>query len=44
MKVVLAMLYRNFEVLRDGSASDVKEVFAFTMYPSGLKVQLRRRA
>jgi len=44
MKVVLAMLYRNFEVLRDGRASDVKEVFAFTMYPSGLKVQLRRRA
>jgi cytochrome P450/nitrite reductase/ring-hydroxylating ferredoxin subunit len=43
MKVVLAMLYKNFEVLREGRASDVKEVFAFTMYPSGLKVQLRRR-
>jgi cytochrome P450 len=43
MKVVLAMLYRNFQVLRVGRASDVKEIFAFTMGPEGLKVQLRRR-
>jgi cytochrome P450/nitrite reductase/ring-hydroxylating ferredoxin subunit len=43
MKVVLAMLYRNFQVVRVGRASDVKEIFAFTMGPEGLKVQLRRR-
>jgi cytochrome P450 len=43
MKVVLAMLYKNFEVVRQGRASDVREVFAFTMGPSGLHVQLRRR-
>jgi cytochrome P450/nitrite reductase/ring-hydroxylating ferredoxin subunit len=42
MKVVLAMLYRNFEVLRHGRASDVKEVFAFTMGPAGLHMQLRK--
>jgi cytochrome P450/nitrite reductase/ring-hydroxylating ferredoxin subunit len=44
MKVVLAMLYKNFEVVRHGRASDVRELFAFTMGPAGLKVQLRRRA
>jgi cytochrome P450/nitrite reductase/ring-hydroxylating ferredoxin subunit len=43
MKVVLAMLYRSFEVVRQGRASDVKEVYAFTMYPSRVDVQLRRR-
>jgi len=44
MKVVLAMIYRNFEVIRQGRAADVREIFAFTMGPGGLKVQLRRRA
>jgi cytochrome P450 len=43
MKVVLAMLYRNFDVARRGPPSDVEEVFAFTMGPSRLAVQLRRR-
>jgi cytochrome P450/nitrite reductase/ring-hydroxylating ferredoxin subunit len=43
MKVVLAMIYRSFEVVRHGKASDVREIFAFTMGPGGLEVQLRRR-
>jgi cytochrome P450/nitrite reductase/ring-hydroxylating ferredoxin subunit len=44
MKVVLAMLYRSFEVTRRGRASDVEEVFAFTMGPSHLPIQLRPRS
>ena len=44
MKVVLAMIYRSFDVVRHGRAEDVREIFAFTMGPGGLKVQLRRRA
>jgi cytochrome P450/nitrite reductase/ring-hydroxylating ferredoxin subunit len=43
MKVVLATLYKNFDVVRDGAASDVKERFSFTMSPVGLRVRLRRR-
>jgi cytochrome P450/nitrite reductase/ring-hydroxylating ferredoxin subunit len=41
MRVVLASLYRNFEVERVGDAADVKEVTAFTMMPVGLRVRLR---
>jgi len=44
MKVVLAMLFGEFDVERVGSATDVKELFAFTMAPVGMKVRLRRRA
>jgi cytochrome P450/nitrite reductase/ring-hydroxylating ferredoxin subunit len=44
MKVVLATLYRNFDVEREGSATDVREQFSFTMSPVGLWVRLRRRA
>jgi cytochrome P450/nitrite reductase/ring-hydroxylating ferredoxin subunit len=43
MKVVLATLYKNFEVVRHGAASDVKENFSFTMSPVGLRVTMRRR-
>src|SRR5205814_1425789 len=43
MKVVLAMLYKSFEVTRVGAAQEVGEVFAFTMGPRGLRVRLRRR-
>lgn len=43
MKIVLAMLYRSFEVERVGDAADVGERFSFTMMPEGLKVRLRRR-
>jgi len=43
MKMVLAMLYKNFSVHRHGPASAVREVFAFTMSPTGLEVKLRLR-
>ena len=43
MKLLLSMLYRNFDVERVGEAEDVREHFAFTMSPAGLKVRLRRR-
>jgi cytochrome P450 len=42
MKVLLAMLYGGFEVERAGGA-EVRERFAFTMAPVGLRVRLRRR-
>ena len=44
MKVVLASLYKAFDVERVGEAGAVREVFAFTMHPAGLKVRLRRRS
>ncbi|MGJ0505543.1 MAG: cytochrome P450 [Methylocystis sp.] len=44
MKLLLAMLYKNFEVERLGKAEDVGEQFAFTMSPRDLKVRLRRRS
>jgi cytochrome P450/nitrite reductase/ring-hydroxylating ferredoxin subunit len=44
MKLVLAMLFGDFDVERVGDAADVKEIFAFTMAPVGMKVRLRRRA
>ena len=43
MKVLLSMLYRNFEVTRDGRPEDVEERFSFTMSPVGLKVRLAKR-
>jgi cytochrome P450/nitrite reductase/ring-hydroxylating ferredoxin subunit len=43
MKVVLATLYKNFEVERVGTAAAVREKFAFTMSPVGLLVRLRSR-
>jgi cytochrome P450/nitrite reductase/ring-hydroxylating ferredoxin subunit len=44
MKLLLSMLYKNFEVERVGERGTVRERFAFTMSPVGLKVRLRRRA
>lgn len=43
MKLLLSMLYKTFDVERVGKAEEVKEKFAFTMAPTGLKVRLRRR-
>ncbi len=43
MKLLLSMLYKNFEVERVGNAEEVREQFAFTMSPVNLKVRLRRR-
>ncbi len=44
MKVLLAMLYRSFDVERVGSASEVTEEFSFTMSPVGLRVRLVPRS
>jgi cytochrome P450/nitrite reductase/ring-hydroxylating ferredoxin subunit len=44
MKLLLSMLYRNFNVERVGSAEGVRENFAFAMSPVGLQVRLRRRS
>jgi cytochrome P450/nitrite reductase/ring-hydroxylating ferredoxin subunit len=44
MKLLLSMLYRNFNVERVGGSEGVRENFAFTMSPMGLKVRLRRRS
>lgn len=44
MRVVLATLVRNFDIERVGSAGDVREHFAFTVAPRGLRVRLRPRA
>src|SRR5581483_9922299 len=43
MKLVLATLYRSFDVERVGSASDVTETFSFTMMPKGLNVRMKFR-
>jgi cytochrome P450 len=43
MKMVLGAIYRSFEVERVGAAGEVRELFAFTMSPAGLRVRLRRR-
>jgi len=44
MKVLLSMLYRNFDVERVNGAEGVRENFVFLMSPVGLKVRLRRRS
>jgi cytochrome P450 len=43
MKVVLAALYGTFEVERASPAEGVRERYAFTMSPEGLRVRLRPR-
>jgi cytochrome P450/nitrite reductase/ring-hydroxylating ferredoxin subunit len=44
IKLLLSMLYKNFDVERIGPAEEVRENFAFTMSPVGAKVRLRRRS
>ena len=44
MKLLLSMLYKNFDVERVGGVEEVREHYAFTMSPVGLKVRLRRRS
>jgi cytochrome P450 len=44
MRLVLAMLYKNFDVSRVGAADDVSERYSFTVMPTDLKVRLTRRA
>jgi cytochrome P450 len=43
MRVLLATLYKSFEVERVGKAEDVREIYSFTVGPSALKVRLRAR-
>jgi len=43
MRVLLATLYKGFEVERVGRAQDVHEVYSFTVGPSELKVRLGAR-
>lgn len=44
MRVMLATLYRNFDVERVGDAAAVEEHYSFTVMPSGLKLRIRPRA
>jgi cytochrome P450/nitrite reductase/ring-hydroxylating ferredoxin subunit len=44
MRVVLATLYASFDVERVGAAAEVREEFAFTMTPKGIRVRLRERS
>ena len=43
IRMVLATLYRNFEVERVGESADVEEMMGFTMTPKGLRVKLHKR-
>jgi cytochrome P450/nitrite reductase/ring-hydroxylating ferredoxin subunit len=43
MNTLLAMLFKNFEVERQGRSQEVEEAFGFVMAPMGLKVRLRPR-
>ena len=43
LKVVLAMIARNFEFELDPKAAPVEEEFAFAMGPRGLRVHMRER-
>jgi cytochrome P450/nitrite reductase/ring-hydroxylating ferredoxin subunit len=44
LKLLVSMLYKNFDVDRVGAAGAVQEKFAFTLTPAGLDVRLRPRA
>lgn len=44
MRVMLATLYRSFDVERVGDPAAVKEHYSFTVMPSDLKVRIRPRA
>jgi cytochrome P450 len=43
IKLVVAMLCRNFDVARAPGSPPVREAFGFTMKPKGASVTLRRR-
>jgi len=43
MRVVIAMLYKSFDVERVGKCAEVEERYAFTVMPEGLRVRLRAR-
>ena len=43
IKMVAAMLCRNFDLSRAPDATRTEEVFSFTMMPSSVRVSLRQR-
>jgi cytochrome P450 len=43
MKLATSLLARHFHVSRVGDPSAVRDVFAFTLHPTGLRVRLRER-
>jgi cytochrome P450/nitrite reductase/ring-hydroxylating ferredoxin subunit len=43
MRLVLGAVYKNFEVERVGASADVRELLAFTLGPTNLRVKVRRR-
>jgi hypothetical protein len=44
MKLLLCALYQRFELTREGESGQVRELFAFTMPPSHLRVRIGRRS
>ncbi|MEP2773064.1 MAG: cytochrome P450 [Fulvivirga sp.] len=44
MKMALSMIYKNFDVTLEVKPEEVKESFAFTMFPKNLKVKLSPRS
>jgi len=44
MKLVLATLYKSFDVERVGNAEDVRELLQFTMSPTNMNVRFRARS
>jgi len=43
MRLLLASVYKNFDVERVGVSADVREHLAFTMMPVGLRARVRRQ-
>jgi cytochrome P450/nitrite reductase/ring-hydroxylating ferredoxin subunit len=43
MRLALATIFQNFDLERVGRATEVKEVFSFTMLPEGLRVRVAPR-
>ncbi len=44
MRVVLAMVLHSFELDREGTADQVDEHWAFTLFPRNLRIRMRARA
>lgn len=43
IKMVIAMIVKNFDIVLAVNAVDVKEIFSFSMHPDNLKVKLNAR-
>jgi len=43
IRVLVATIFSSFELERVGAADDVREIFAVTLAPRGLKVRVHRR-